>query len=244
MSNLRFFSDEALSLGATVHLSENASTHATRVLRLEVGDTIMLFDGSGFDYTCELISIKKNAVQAIVKFSQKITTESPLPITLLQGISSGDRMDYTIQKAVELGVTHIQPLHTERSVVKLSAERAQKRLEHWQGIVYAACEQSGRAVAPKIELPIPLNTWLSKHPQANASRIFLNPIGAKRLADLPKPTGEIQLLIGAEGGLSPQEISIASTNGFLSIMLGPRILRTETAALTAIAAMQTLWGDF
>jgi 16S rRNA (uracil1498-N3)-methyltransferase len=244
MSNLRFFSDDALILGATVQLSANAATHATRVMRLSVGDTLVLFNGDGFDYTCELIAVQKNAVLASVQSSKKIEVESSLSITLLQGISSGDRMDFTIQKAVELGVTEIQPINTERSVVKLSAERAEKRVEHWQGVVHAACEQSGRAVVPKIGFPMPLSQWLAKHPHGSASRILLNPVGAKRLAELPKPTGEIQLLIGAEGGLSPQEIYTAITHGFQSIVLGPRILRTETAALTAIASMQTLWGDF
>ncbi len=244
MSNLRFFSDEALAIGATVKLSDSAAAHATRVLRLAAGDTLTLFNGDGTDYTCELSSVKKNEVLAAVKSSQKIGVESPLSITLLQGISSGDRMDYTIQKAVELGVRHIQPINTERSVVKLNAERAEKRVEHWQGVVHAACEQSGRAVVPKIGLPMPLSLWLAKHPQANASRILLNPVGAIRLTELAKPAGEIQLLIGAEGGLSPQEIDTATANGFQSILLGPRILRTETAALTAIASMQTLWGDF
>jgi 16S rRNA (uracil1498-N3)-methyltransferase len=244
MSNLRFFSEATLELGATVELSTNAAAHATRVMRLNVGDTLVLFNGDRFDYTCELISIKKNEVLASVQSSQKITVESPLSITLLQGISSGDRMDFTIQKAVELGVTDIQPINTERSVVKLSAERAEKRVEHWQGVVHAACEQSGRALVPKVGAPMPLSAWLAKHPQNNACRILLNPIGAKRIAELPKPAGEIQLLIGAEGGLSPQEIDTAIAHGFQSIVLGPRILRTETAALTAIASMQTLWGDF
>jgi 16S rRNA (uracil1498-N3)-methyltransferase len=244
MSNLRFFSEATLELGATVELSTNAAAHATRVMRLNVGDTLVLFNGDGFDYTCELVSIKKNEVLASVQSNQKITVESPLSITLLQGISSGDRMDFTIQKAVELGVTAIQPINTERSVVKLNAERAEKRVEHWQGVVHAACEQSGRAIVPKVGAPMPLSAWLAKHPQNNACRILLNPVGAKRLAELTKPAGEIQLLIGAEGGLSPQEIDTAIAHGFQSIVLGPRILRTETAALTAIASMQTLWGDF
>lgn len=244
MSNLRFFSDEALAIGATVKLSDSAAAHATRVLRLTAGDTLILFNGDGTDYTCELTSVKKNEVLAAVKFSQQIAIESPLSITLLQGISSGDRMDYTIQKAVELGVRHIQPINTERSVVKLNAERAEKRVEHWQGVVHAACEQSGRAVVPKIGLPMPLSLWLAKHPHANATRILLNPVGAKRIAELTRPSAEIQLLIGAEGGLSAQEIETAIANRFESVILGPRILRTETAALTAIAAMQTIWGDF
>ena len=150
MSNARFYSSEHLATGALISLSVTAATHATRALRLNVGDKLTLFNGDGFDYSCELISVKKNEVIAKVLISQAINSESPLKITLLQGISSGDRMDYTIQKAVELGVSAIQPIATERSVVKLSAERAEKRLEHWQSIVHSACEQSGRAFVPLV----------------------------------------------------------------------------------------------
>lgn len=249
MSNLRFYSAENLIIGVTVKLSENAATHATRVLRLNEGDVINLFNGDGFDYACELILVKKNEVLTKVKGSAAINNESPLNITLLQGISSGDRMDYTIQKAVELGVKQIQPIATERSVVKLSAERAEKRVEHWQNVVISACEQCGRATIPPVLAPKTLPNWLAINPQSNATRILLNPIGAKRLAELAKPSSEIQLqpiqlLVGAEGGLSNTEIDTAISQGFQSIVLGPRILRTETAALTAITAMQTLWGDF
>lgn len=254
MSNLRFYSAENLKIGAIIKLSDNAATHATRVLRLNVGDTIKLFNGDGFDYTCELLSVKKSEVLAKVLAQQAVQNESPLNITLLQGISSGERMDYTIQKAVELGVTAIQPLSTERSVVKLSPERAQKRLEHWQNVVIAACEQSGRAKIPLVFAPESLSAWLGTniHEPSKAddlisvqnTRILLNPIGAKQLSALPKTTQNIQLLIGAEGGLSQAEINLASNHGFQSIILGPRILRTETAALTAIATMQTLWGDY
>lgn len=253
MSNLRFYSAENLKIGATVKLSDNAATHATRVLRLNVGDKIKLFNGDGFDYACELVSVKKSEVLAKVKSSEAINNESPLNITLLQGISSGERMDYTIQKAVELGVAAIQPLSTERSVVKLSAERAQKRLEHWQNVVIAACEQCGRAKIPQVAIPVSLTAWLEATMNLKSShagvggvnlRILLNPIGATQLSALPKTTQNIQLLIGAEGGLSQAEIDLATNHDFQSIILGPRILRTETAALTAIATMQTLWGDF
>lgn len=244
MANLRFFTDEPLTLTAMIQLSESAAAHATKALRLSVGDQVILFNGDGFNYDCELISIKKNEVIAKVIVSQKVTNESPLPIHLLQGISSGDRMDYTIQKAVELGVTSIQPISSLRSVVKLSAERAEKRVVHWQNIAISACEQSGRAFAPKVHAPMSLQNWLAAHPINHSTRILLNPIGAKRLADIVKPAGEIQLLIGAEGGLSQGEIDTALSHDFQSIALGPRILRTETAALTAISAMQTLWGDF
>ena len=263
MSNCRFYSPEHLHIGATIKLSDNAATHATRVLRLEISDEIVLFNGDGNDYICAITSIKTKSksseVLVILKSFVNITNESPLNITLLQGISSGDRMDYTIQKAVELGVTTIVPINTTRSVVKLSAERAEKRLAHWQGVVHAACEQSGRAFVPQVAQPCTLAQWLATAPspfkgegwgegwgegKAPPTRILLIPIGATRLADLPKPTGNIELLIGAEGGLSQNEIDAALSQGFQSVFLGARILRTETAALTAIAAMQTIWGDF
>jgi 16S rRNA (uracil1498-N3)-methyltransferase len=244
MANLRFYSNSPLAINATVTLSESAAAHATRALRLSEGDSVVLFNGNGFDYICTLTAVKKNAVTAQVSSAQQIDSESPLNITLLQGISSGDRMDFTIQKAVELGVKQIQPINTQRSVVKLNAERAEKRTEHWQNIAISACEQSGRAVVPKVLAPVALDKWLSQNPRSNDTRILLNPVGAKRLAAMTKPTAEIQLLIGAEGGLSPTEIALAASQGFQSIVLGPRILRTETAALTAISVMQGLWGDF
>ena len=249
MSNLRFYNPDNLKISATVKLSDNAAAHATRVLRLEVSDEIVLFNGDGNDYTCAITSIKKSEVLAIVKSVVKITNESPLNITLLQGISSGDRMDYTIQKAVELGITAIVPIITTRSVVKLSNERAEKRLAHWQGIVHAACEQSGRAFVPQVAQPSTFSQWLASSTingegKTPPTRILLNPIGAQRLTELEKPSSNIELLIGAEGGLSQSEIDTALSQGFQSVVLGARILRTETAALTAIAAMQTLWGDF
>lgn len=263
MSNLRFFSAENLKIGATIKLSDSAAAHATRVLRLEISDELVLFNGDGHDYSCAITNIKKNETLVIVKNFVKMSNESPLNITLLQGISSGDRMDYTIQKAVELGVKNIVPINTTRSVVKLSSERAEKRLAHWQSVVHAACEQSGRAFVPTVFAPVQISIWLqgtinlkSSHADAGdanlittkntniKTRILLNPIGAIKLSELEKPTGNIELLIGAEGGLCQAEIDLAIANGFQSVVIGPRVLRTETAALTAIAAMQTLWGDF
>ncbi len=244
MANLRFYTPSPLALGASVQLSESAAAHATRALRLNVGDDAVLFNGDGFNYSCTLTDIKKNSVTAVVNSATEVHNESPLNITLVQAISSGDRMDFTIQKAVELGVKNIQPISSKRSVVKLSAERAEKRTEHWQNIAISACEQSGRAYVPNVLAPTSLEQWLSKNPSVNSTRILLNPIGAVRLTEITKPIGEIQLLIGAEGGLSQEEIDLATTHSFQSIVLGPRILRTETAALTAIAAMQLAWGDF
>ncbi len=244
MSNLRFYSPENLQIGATVKLSDNAATHATRVMRLNVGDALTLFCGDGFDYDCELISVKKSETLAKIKSSQKIESESNLSITLLQGISAGDRMDIALQKAVELGVAKIIPIKTERSVVKLDEEKAKKRVEHWQNVVIAACEQSGRAVIPGVEAPISLALWLATNAVNKAIRITLDPLANKKLTVLARPTGEIQLLVGAEGGLSANEIGLASQHGFAGAQLGKRILRTETAPLAAISAMQTLWGDF
>ena len=244
MSNLRFHSPQALSIGQQVTLSDNAMAHAVKVMRLKEGDALALFCGDGFDYQCVLRQIEKKSAQVEVQTHQAVDNESPLNIRLLQGISSGDRMDYTIQKAVELGVREIFTLSTERSVTKLSGDRAEKRLEHWQGVAIAACEQSGRAVIPKVHAPSTLAQWLSQHAAADHLNILLNPVGAKRLASLAAPTGAIHLLIGPEGGLSQAEIELAMQWGFQSTVLGPRILRTETAALTAMASMHTLWGDF
>lgn len=244
MANLRFFTDSALALNADIQLSESAAAHATRALRLNVGDNAVIFNGDGFDYACTLTSVKKNAVTATITGANAISNESPLDITLLQGISSGDRMDFTIQKAVELGVKKIQPINSQRSVVKLTQDRAEKRIEHWQNIAISACEQSGRAFVPKVLPPLSLENWLSQNPHNNTMRILLNPVGAKRLTEIQKPDSTIELLIGAEGGLSQGEIDLATSQSFQSIVLGPRILRTETAALTAISVMQSLWGDF
>jgi len=244
MANLRFFTDSPLAVNTDIQLSENAAAHATRALRLNAGDNAIVFNGDGFDYECTLTSVKKNAVTATVTGAKKINSESPLNITLLQGISSGDRMDFTIQKAVELGVTLIQPINSQRSVVKLTQDRAEKRIEHWQNVAISACEQSGRAFVPKVLAPLSLEAWLSQNPHTETTRILLNPIGAKRLTEIPTPSSAIELLIGAEGGLSNGEIDMASSQHFQSIVLGPRILRTETAALSAISVMQSLWGDF
>lgn len=244
MSNLRFYSPEKLHVDVLVKLSDNASLHATRVMRLNVGDQLFLFDGSGNDFQCELFSVQKNATLAKVLSAQEVNNESPINITLLLGMSSGDRMDIGIQKAVELGVNRIIPIKTERSVVKLDEEKTKKRVDHWRHVVIAACEQSGRALLPIVEFPTTLSQFCAKPATENITRITLDPVAHKRLADLSKPNGEIQLLIGAEGGLSSNEIALASQQGFIGVQLGKRILRTETAPLAAIATINALWGDF
>ena len=243
MSSPRFYCPTILAPGAIVSLPPNAAVHASRSLRLKLGDTAVLFNGDGHDYDCEFIGFQKNNVTAKIRSVSQNNTESPLCITLAQAISSGDRMDLTLQKAVELGVTAIQPIASQRSVVKLSGERAEKRREHWQNVVISACEQSGRAVVPQVAPPLSLPAWLASQP-IFAMRLTMSPLAADALHDLPPPTGSVCLLIGCEGGLTDDEITMASNNAFRPIKLGRRILRTETAPLAAIAAMQTLWGDF
>lgn len=244
MRHLRFYHPQQLPIGHTVQLNDSAAIHVSRVLRLQMGDALTLFNGDGRDYQCQLQLVAKNSVAALVQASQPVNNESPLNIHLMQGISAGDRMDITLQKAVELGVKHIVPIKTTRSVVKLSAERAQKRLTHWQHIIIAACEQCGRAVIPSIAEPVTLADWLHANPINGDLRLTLEPSATQRLASISKPATNIHLLIGAEGGFTPAELGAASAAGFTGVTLGPRILRTETAALAAVAAIHALWGDF
>ncbi len=253
MSIPRFHSPEKLSPGSHVKFTADAAIHASRALRMKVGDDALLFNGDGNDYLCTLSFISKNEVSAKIKSVVANNSESPLHITLIQAISAGDRMDFTIQKAVELGVTAIQPIASQRSVVKLSGDRAEKRREHWQNVVISACEQSGRAVIPQVSPATTLPQWLAANPLAAEhtgvkscapARITLSPGATHSLQTLAKPGGEIQLLIGAEGGLTDGEIELASLHGFTPVRMGQRILRTETAALAAISSLQTLWGDF
>lgn len=247
MANPRFYCDPKISnklaLGAQVKLPENAAIHATRALRLVVGDQVILFNGDGQDYISELIHVTKNEVIAKILKAKPVENESPIKIILAQAISSGDRMDFTLQKAVEMGVTEIQPIASQRSVVKLSGDRAEKRREHWQNVVNSACEQSGRAFVPKVANPMSISDWLGTKPNAE-TKITLSPIAEITLKDLATPSGTICLLVGAEGGLTEDEIQLAATQGFTPVRLGKRILRTETAPLAAIATMQAFWGDF
>jgi len=243
MSIPRFYCPTILAPGALVSLPANAAVHASKSLRLKAGDIAILFNGDGHDYTCEFVSIQKNNVTAKIRSVSRNDTESSLRITLAQAISSGDRMDFTLQKAVELGVSTIQPIASQRSVVKLSGERMEKRREHWQNVVISACEQSGRAIVPQVAAPLSLPAWLATQP-AFTMKLTMSPLANETLQGLPSPTGEVCLLIGSEGGLTEDEISMASNSDFRPVKLGRRILRTETAPLAAIAAMQMLWGDF
>ena len=243
MSTPRFYCDATLGPGVQLDLPENAAHHASRVLRLRAGDEAILFNGDGSDYRVELLRVSKEGVTAKILSWQRIERESPLQVTLAQAISSGDRMDFTLQKAVELGVGAIQPLAAERSVVKLAGERAERRRDHWQNVAISACEQSGRACVPDVTAPMPMLHWLGAMPDFTL-KLMLSPTAECTLHDLPPPNGDICLLIGCEGGFSPTETQAAEGVGFTPVRLGPRVLRTETAALTALSAIQTLWGDF
>ena len=217
--------------------------HVAHVLRLAVGDAVVVFDGRGIEYSATIERIGKSGVTLRVGEPREVDRESRLAITLAQGISSGERMDYTVQKAVELGVGAIQPLTTERSVVRLDPARAAKRVVHWQAVAVAACEQCGRTRVPSVHPVVPLTAWLGAG-GAMGLRLTLAPGALATLRDLARPLEPVSLLVGPEGGLSPRERERAQTAGYTPIRLGPRVLRTETAALAALAAMQTLWGDF
>lgn len=239
----RFFCNAKLGPGVQLDLPETAAHHAYRVLRLKAGDHVTLFNGDGHDYRCELLRLGKDGVSAKTVEQTPVERESPLDITLAQAISSGDRMDFTLQKSVELGVSAIQPLAAERSVVKLTGERADKRRQHWQNVAVSASEQCGRAVVPAVAASLSLPEWLAA-PENFALKLMLAPTAERTLHDLPKPEGKICLLIGCEGGFSPQETAAAESCGYLPVRLGARVLRTETAGLAALAALQALWGDF
>lgn len=238
----RFFVDLPLSPGAKIELPPVPAHHAARVLRLVRGAEVVLFNGRGGEYPAVLEWVDKDGVSARCREWRDVERESPLDIRLAQGISSGERMDYTLQKAVELGVTAIQPLAMRRSVVKLTAERAARRVDHWQGIVMSACEQCGRNHLPVVANPLDIPQWLATAP--TGLKLFLSPEAELALNDLPPPAGTVWLVAGPEGGFEPEESALITDFGFVPVRLGPRILRTETAALAAVAAMQMLWGDF
>jgi 16S rRNA (uracil1498-N3)-methyltransferase len=243
MSSPRFFCDLKLGPGAQLQLPKNAAHHAAKVLRMEAGDTVTLFNGDGHDYRADILRVHHGDVAVKITGATLVERESPLQVTLAQAISSGERMEFTLQKAVELGVAAIQPIAAERSVVKLSGDRAEKRREHWQNVVISACEQSGRAVVPQVAPILSLSDWLGLR-QEFALKLLLSPTAEHTLHTLPVSAGDFCLLIGCEGGLSPAEQQTAESCGFIPTRLGNRVLRTETAALAALAAMQTLWGDF
>lgn len=245
MTSPRFFCPEALAPGASLALPENAARHAVRVLRLGVGAELTLFDGEGGEYAVRIASVCKDEVRVDVLDWRDVERESPLRVTLVQALQSGDKMDLTVQKAVELGVAAIQPVGSRRSVVRLDGERAVRRVEHWRGVAAAACEQCGRNRVPALAGLLSMEQWLAGLPPAQDGqlRLMLAPGGEMAMASLP-PAKDVILLVGAEGGLDPQETAAAASVGFMPVHMGPRVLRTETAGLAALAVLQALWGDF
>ncbi len=243
MAAARFYCPEIPAQSGAAELPEQAAHHAARVLRLKEGDAVTVFNGQGGEGEARIAAIGKRGVGIEITAWHTVERESPLRVVLAQAISAGEKMDFTLQKAVELGVQAIQPLASERSVVKLSGERAEKRVAHWQGVAIAACEQSGRNRVPEVAPIRPLYEWLGQQDQTGL-RLMLSPVADIGLRDLPTPTGSTTLLIGPEGGFSEAEGKAAQRAGYIPVRLGARVLRTETAALAMLAAMQALWGDF
>ena len=230
-----------LALNEQVELDDDSGHYVRTVLRLKKDDAIILFNGKGGEYTCELSEVSRKTVLIATKSWSDRNVESPLQVTLGLGISRGDRMDLSVQKAVELGVHKITPLMTERCVVQFKGDKKPQRLQHWQKIVQHAAEQSGRTVLPELIEIAALQNWVGNQ---QGLKVFLDPYAEQSLAQLHPADMKVTLLTGPEGGFADQERSIAKAAGFIPVRLGSRILRTETAAIAALAAVQMLWGDF
>ncbi|PTO62423.1 16S rRNA (uracil(1498)-N(3))-methyltransferase [Vibrio splendidus] len=222
-------------------LGEDAAGHVGRVLRMKEGQDVLLFDGSGAEFPATIAEVSKKSVTVNVTERIERSSESPLDLHLGQVISRGDKMEFTIQKSVELGVNTITPLISERCGVKLDTKRFEKKLAQWQKIAIAACEQSGRNTVPVIRPIMQLEEWCSE--PSEALKLNLHPRAKYSINTLPEPISKVRLLIGPEGGLSAEEIGMTEQYKFEETLLGPRVLRTETAALTAITALQVRFGD-
>lgn len=236
----RIYQSQRFNTGDTVSLDARVSHHIIRVLRLKENSPLIIFNGQGGEFSATIQSISKQTTTVLVGSYSDRTAESPISIHLGQAISRGDKMDYILQKSVELGVSAITPLITLRSEVKLDKDRLEKRLQHWEGVIIHACEQSGRTQIPVLHPPQKLTDW-----QPNSDlKLILNPHNGQSLKEFPDSISSVALLIGSEGGLDDQEIQALEKQDFLSLKLGPRILRTETASLAIISAIQYRWGDF
>lgn len=234
---------QPLTGSGQVSLGEQASHHIMRVLRLRPGAALIVFDGSGHQYDATLLRATRRGAAIEIGALLGAATESPLHVTLVQGVSRGERMDLVMQKATELGVAAIIPVLSERSVVKLSGPRAARRTEHWQRVLISACEQSGRVRVPALAAPVDFDDWLAT-PEPVSTRLVLQPGSTGNIATLDRPAdGRVLVAIGPEGGFSPREKELLGKRGFIPVAMGPRILRTETAALAALALVQAAWGD-
>ena len=242
MRQIRIYVDTPLAANSGLTLPPAAAHHVARVLRLKPGRALTLFNGRGGQYPATIESVDGKTVTVALSEHEAVDRESPLTITLVQAISRGRQMDYTLQKAVELGVNRIIPVMSDFGQVKTEAKRLPGKLEHWRGIVASACEQCGRNRLPELANPMALRDWLDTA-QPEAPCLLLDTRGGRRLRELPVPEAAIQLIAGPEGGFSPAEYDSARAAGCISIDLGPRVLRTETAAPAALTACQALWGD-
>jgi len=242
----RMYFPGELQPGRACALAPSQAHHALRVLRLKPGDSVTLFNGDGAEYASVVVEANRERVALDVTGREDKDREAPFAVTLAQAVSSGERMDYTVQKAVELGVAAIQPLEARRSVVRLSAERGERRIAHWQAVAIAACEQCGRNRVPRVWPLAQLDAYLGARRSGTEGelRLLLSPRSTRRLREIDPPHGMLVVLSGPEGGFSPEEERAAGEAGFQPVRLGPRVLRTETAAVVALAAMQALWGDF
>ncbi|HVR80763.1 MAG TPA: 16S rRNA (uracil(1498)-N(3))-methyltransferase [Luteimonas sp.] len=241
----RLHVEAALAVGGRIVLPESVAGHLLRVLRAGVGDTCVLFNGDGRDYDARIVAIGKRTAEVDIVAARALDNESPLRITLLQALARGDKMDWILQKATELGVVALVPVESERSEVKLDGERAGKRVAHWHSVIIAACEQSGRAKVPEMASPCPLVLALQALPPAS-KRLLLDPDAAHGLGVCGNDGANLEqvLAIGPEGGWSPRDLDALRAAGFIGIRLGRRVLRTETAGIAAIAALQARFGDF
>lgn len=238
----RIYTQQTLSTDSRIELEANAGHHVARVLRLRAGATLVVFNGDGSEYAAVIEAVKGGSVQARIGTQHWPARESGLSLSLGQGISRGERMDYTLQKSVELGIRQVTPLWTRRSQVRLKAGRLEKRIQHWRSVARSACEQSGRLILPVVDDATTLDDWC-RQSDSHGLCLVLDPAAGQTLSDLKPATSTIRLLIGPEGGLDEKEIRSAKDYGFTAVRLGPRILRTETAAVAALSALQTLWGD-
>lgn len=239
----RVFVESTIKAGQNVPLTGTALQHVSKVLRLRAGSELVLFDGHGGEWRAELETVRSNHAEARLLEHLAVNREAPLHWELVQGISRGERMDYTLQKSVELGVNAVHPVETMRSVVKLDSERAEKRRAHWQGVVTSACEQSGRTCRPVVSEISPLHRFLASRPQGLL--LILDPEADSRPAALPEARPErVQLLAGPEGGFDDSEREMIYRTGATGLRIGPRVLRTETAAMVAAALLLARWGDY
>jgi 16S rRNA (uracil1498-N3)-methyltransferase len=239
----RLFVSGALINGAELELEGDRARYLGKVLRARVGDLVTVFNGEGPQWPATVTRISKSSVGLELGESFEAGSESPLKIHLVQGISRGERMDVVVQKATELGVKRITPVLTEYGVVKLNPDRAEKRREHWQNIATSACEQSGRTRLPLIDTPMPIKNWFGAKPEKVDAELILSPGASVPLASIPAPNTKVCVLIGPEGGFSDTEYADAEVSGFVAVSLGPRVLRTESAAIATLAVLQSLWGD-